>query len=229
MSGRASTLVLILANLIPLLGVVQWEWDVLSVLLLYWAENVVIGVMNVVRMTTCAGGNLLQGVMQLANRPVPEEVVENLPRISINAMKVFLIPFFLVHYGALCFGHLTFIIAIFSDGGLSKGSTSALAELWQGTFWIAVAAVFASHLFSFFANYIGKGEYRNASLFLLMHRPYGRIISMHVAIVLGAGLVMYLGSPLPILVILILVKTFLDVRLHEKERSKLGASIASAA
>jgi hypothetical protein len=55
-----------------------------------------------------------------------------------------------------------------------------------------------------------------------MHRPYGRIIAMHVAIVLGAGLVMYLGSPMPILLILILVKTFIDVRMHEKERGKLS-------
>lgn len=223
MTKRASTLILVLANLIPLLGVTLWQWDVLAILLLYWSESVVIGVLNVLRMVTCAGGNLVQGVLAMANRPVPEELRQQLPRIPVNALKFFLIPFFIVHYGAFCFGHLTFVLAIFSDSGLSLRSGSALAALWQGSFWIAVAAVFASHLFSFFANYIGKGEYRNASLFLLMHRPYGRIISMHVAIVLGAGLVMYLGNPLPILLILIVAKTILDVRLHEKERGKLAA------
>jgi len=229
MTKRASSLVLILANLIPLLGVVVYEWNVLSVLLLYWAENVVIGILNVARMVTCAGGNALQGILKLANRPIPDEVVQSLPSISVNALKIFLIPFFVFHYGMFCFGHLTFVLAIFSDGSISLRSGSALAELWQNSFWIAVAAVFVSHLFSFFTNYIGNGEYKRASLFLLMHRPYGRIIAMHVAIVLGAGLVMYLGSPMPILLILILVKTFIDVRMHEKERGKLSeAELAPA-
>ena len=43
MTNRASSLVLILANLIPVIGVLLYEWDVLSILLLYWAESVVIG------------------------------------------------------------------------------------------------------------------------------------------------------------------------------------------
>jgi hypothetical protein len=74
------------------------------------------------------------------------------------------------------------------------------------------------------ANFIGDGEYNRANLMLLMHRPYGRIVAMHVAIVLGAGLVMWLGSPLPMLLILILIKTSLDMRLHERERGKLSAA-----
>jgi hypothetical protein len=49
-------------------------------------------------------------------------------------------------------------------------------------------------------------------------------IAMHIAIVLGAGLVMWLGSPLPMLLVLVLSKTFLDIRLHEKERGKLSAT-----
>ena len=235
MTKRASTLVLILANMVPLLGVVLWQWDVMSILLLYWAENVVIGLLNVARMASSASGNLLQGVLQMANGRVPDEVrrqmneqlhqqmSQQMPRLSMNALKFFLIPFFIVHYGAFCLGHLTFILAIFSEGGINLRSASELTGLLEGTFWVAIAAILVSHLFSFFSNYIGKGEYKNASLFLLIHRPYGRIISMHVAIVLGAGLVMYLNDPLPMLLILIVMKTALDVRLHEKERSKLGA------
>lgn len=34
---------------------------------------------------------------------------------------------------------------------------------------------------------------------------------------------MWLGSPLPMLLILIVAKTILDMRLHEKERGKLAA------
>ncbi len=116
------------------------------------------------------------------------------------------------------------VLDFFSDAGLNQRAGTSLTELCQGSFWIAVAAIFGSHLFSFFTNYMGGGEYKRASLFLLMHRPYGRIIVMHITIVFGAGLVMWLGSPLPMLLILIALKTFIDMRLHEKERGKLSAA-----
>jgi len=224
MTQRTSSLVLILANLTPLAGVLLFQWDVLAVLLLYWAESVIIGVLNVLRMISCETGDILHGMLpQLAGQPVPEELSKRLPRIPGSAFKFFLIPFFILHYGSFCFGHLTAVVGIFSDTGISLGAGSSLAELWQTSFWIAVAAIAGSHLFSFFTNYIGGGEYKRVSLFLLMQRPYGRIIVMHVAIVFGAGLVMWLGSPLPMLLILIVAKTILDMRLHEKERDKLAA------
>ena len=95
------------------------------------------------------------------------------PGLAGAALKFFLIPFFVVHYGMFCFGHLTAVVGIFGGGGISLRAGSALAELWQPSFWIAVVAVFASHLYSFFANFIGEGEYKRANLMLLMHRPYG--------------------------------------------------------
>ncbi len=224
MTKRASSLVLILANLIPVIGVFLFDWDVLSILLLYWAENVVIGVLNVARMRACETGDILQELLAGANRPIPDEIRQQLPQIPGKALKFVLIPFFIMHYGMFCFGHLTAVIGIFGNARLGSGVGSALAELWQPAFWVAVVAVFASHLYSYFANFIGEGEYKRSSLRLLMTRPYGRIIAMHIAIVLGAGLVIWLGSPLPMLLILILIKTFVDLRLHEKERSKLSAS-----
>lgn len=224
MTKRASSLVLILANLIPVIGVLLYEWNVLSILLLYWTESVIIGVLNVARMAVSDSGNVLQGVLALADRPIPDEVRDNMPQIGGSVLKYILIPFFVVHYGMFCYGHLMAVVGIFGDGGISLRASSSLFEYWQPTFWIAVVAVFASHLYSFMANFIGEGEYKRANLMLLMHRPYGRIIAMHVAIVLGAGLVMWLGSPLPMLLILILIKTSLDMRLHEKERGKLSAA-----
>jgi len=224
MTKRASSLVLILANLIPVIGVLLYEWNVLSILLLYWTESVIIGVLNVARMVASDSGNVFQGVLALADRPIPDEVRDNMPQIGGSLLKYILIPFFVVHYGMFCYGHLMAVVGIFGDGGISLRASSSLFEYWQPTFWIAVVAVFGSHLYSFMANFIGEGEYKRANLMLLMHRPYGRIIAMHVAIVLGAGLVMWLGSPLPMLLILILIKTFLDMRLHEKERGKLSAA-----
>ena len=100
MTRRTSSLVLILANLIPLAGVVLFQWDVLAILLLYWAESVIIGVLNVLRIVACKTDNILHGVLpQLAGQPIPEELSKNIPSVTGFALKLFLIPFFIVHYG----------------------------------------------------------------------------------------------------------------------------------
>ncbi|MDH3417747.1 MAG: DUF6498-containing protein, partial [Gammaproteobacteria bacterium] len=53
MLSRPSAIVLIVANLVPLFGVLFLGWRVFDVIILYWAENVVIGVINVLRMIVC--------------------------------------------------------------------------------------------------------------------------------------------------------------------------------
>lgn len=49
MTIRPSSRVLILANLLPLIGVAFFAWDMLALLMLYWTESVIIGAMNVLR------------------------------------------------------------------------------------------------------------------------------------------------------------------------------------
>ena len=224
MTQRPSSLVLILANLIPLAGVLLFQWDLLAIMLLYWTESVIIGYINVFKMIFCRTDNIPRGVLpQLAGQPVPEELSISIPEMSVSGSKFILIPAFVLHFGGFCFGHLTAVLGLFSDTGMSLGAGSSLADLWQTSFWIAVVGIAGSHLYSFYTNYIGGGEYKRANLSLLMRRPYGRIFVMHFTIVLGAILVMMFNSPLPMLFILIGGKTALDIHLHEKERGKLAA------
>jgi len=224
MLSRPSSIVLILANLVPLAGVLYFDWSVFDILLLYWAESVIIGIVNVLRMATCRSDQILAGLpLKLANGQVPAELLQHLPGFNLAAFKFFVIPFFVLHYGGFCYGHLMAVIGLFSGSGLSGRISPMLAQVWQPEFWFAVIAMAVSHLFSFASNFIGRNEYRNIGLLQLMNRPYGRIVAMHIAIVFGAGLVMWLGTPLPILMILIVAKIALDLRLHESERVKLAA------
>jgi len=226
MKQRPSAFVLILANLIPVAGVLLFDWNVATILVLYWAESVVIGILNVLRMICCQSDNILQGLPLPGGQSLPKEVstamTQGMPRVSVNSIKFFLVPFFTVHYGGFCFGHLSLLL-VFSSGGLAPlGIASSKLDPWEPSFLIAVAAIFFSHLLSFFTNYIGNDEYKRASLFVLMFRPYGRIITMQIAIIFGAAFVMFFGSPLPMLLILIAAKIVIDLRLHGKERVKFS-------
>lgn len=189
--------------MVPLVGVLLFDWRVFDILMLYWAENVVIGVVNVLRMSTSRAG-----------------------------IKWFLMPFFVVHYGIFCFGHLAAVTGLFSE---SMGTETAwryffglpIADAWKSPLWIGIAAIAASHLFSFFANFIAKGEYRRTNVNDLMQRPYGRIIVLHVAIIFGAALIQWLGSPVMMLVVLVAAKIALDLRLHLAEREKFAAGLVT--
>lgn len=50
-----------------------------------------------------------------------------------------------------------------------------------------------------------------------MIQPYKRIIVLHLAVISGAVLVKTLGSPLPLLCLLIIFKMGMDIFLHIKE------------
>ena len=84
----------------------------------------------------------------------------------------------------------------------------------------AIAALFTSHGISFGYNYFYKGERNRTNLAKLMGQPYGRIVVLHLAVLFGGFLTMALGSPVGVLLILVLLKTIIDVKLHLRERRK---------
>jgi hypothetical protein len=88
----------------------------------------------------------------------------------------------------------------------------------------AMGALFVSHGISFVYNYLIKGEYAKVKADRLMGSPYARIVIMHLAVLFGAFLTMALGSPVGILIILVGLKTSLDLifhlRQHEKHQEK---------
>ena len=46
---------LVIANLIPLVGVLWFGWDVWGILTIYWLENGIVGFFNVLKMRRAAG------------------------------------------------------------------------------------------------------------------------------------------------------------------------------
>ncbi len=49
---REPLLFLIVANLLPVYGVLVWDWNVFAVMFLFWCENVVIGLFGVAKTAT---------------------------------------------------------------------------------------------------------------------------------------------------------------------------------
>lgn len=197
--------VLILANLVPVYGVMFLGWQVFPVILFFWLENVIVGVFNVLKMLFSEPGS---GVKWLA--------------------KCFMIPFFCVHYGIFTGVHGVFVFLMF--GGVSvKGSSAALHVLREQSLFYPAIVLIISHGVSFFWNYIGKGEYKTAGLQDLMTGPYSRVVVLHLTILFGGFLVMALKSPVAGLMLLVVLKIILDVKSHLAERRKYGSKLKTDA
>jgi hypothetical protein len=149
-------------------------------------------------------------------------------RIANQGSKFFFVPFFIFHYGLFCLVHGIFIFAIFGheSGGFGPfgGFDNFLQVFTEDHLWWCVAALAASHLWSFAVNYIGRGEYRRTAVPILLFQPYARIIILHVAILLGGFIAFMLGSNVLVLLILVIGKTLLDLSLHLAQRATSDAT-----
>jgi hypothetical protein len=187
---------LVAANLLPLCGVLFWNWEVFPLLALFWMENVIIGVLNAARMLAVDPGDA-----------------------PLWGAKLFMVPFFCVHYGLFTAVHGAFVFSMFGHSKMSGlellEPAARAAEDWN--LWLPIGALLASHLFSFFWNYLYRGEFRRASLPELMMKPYARVMILHVTILAGGFGAMALGSPLWALLVLLGIKIALDLRAHLKE------------
>jgi hypothetical protein len=234
---KASALALIAANVMPLFGVIFLEWDAFAIVALYWVENVVIGAINVLKMITCspepavidgtqADTPSMTAEMQASRKQAVSELdkAKEAPHASNLFLKLAFIPFFAVHYGFFCFVHGVFVFALLGQDTFAGGPIGGLGNLprvfSEQHLWWAVAALAASHLYSFFINYLGRGEYRRTFVPLLMAQPYARVVVLHIAILFGGFAAMALGSNVGVLAILIAGKTVLDLSLHLRERMR---------
>jgi hypothetical protein len=196
-----SVLALVIANLVPLYGVFLLDWPVFPVLVLFWTENVIVGVLNVFKML-------------MASPAQP----------GTWLAKAAMIPFFCVHYGMFTLVHGIFVFVLFG-GYLTSGTSfpepgSVIQSIAGFQLGWAILALLVSHVISLAVNYIGKGEYKQASVQALMAQPYGRVVVLHLTILFGGFVAMALGSPAFALLVLILLKTFVDVQAHLREHKR---------
>lgn len=194
-----SAIFLVLTNLVPLFGALFLGWNASSVIVLYWSENVIIGGFNVLKMVVCAASDLKRGV--------GDRVLQTGRTIH----SAFLIVFFTIHFGLFTLGHGICVAILF---GADAGD-------WWGVM-PGFVSLFISHAASYVMNFIGNKEYLTASVGQLFVAPYQRIFVMHIVIIFSAFLMLSLGMGLAGLVLLVFLKTNVDLGAHLSERERMA-------
>lgn len=94
---------LIAANLVPLIGVFAFGWSVTAILVVYWVESAIVGILNIPRIFATQGS---------------------------VAGKLFISLFFCVHFGMFCAGHAVFLATFFNAGPVFAELLSGGPLLW---------------------------------------------------------------------------------------------------
>ena len=103
---------LLVANTLPVVGVLCFGWDAFAIVLLYWSENIVVGFYNVLKMAFA----------KVRHRRKDDG-------------KLFMIPFFTVHYGIFTMVHGAFVVGFFKGDMDQPGQLNGnLFQLVGSTF-----------------------------------------------------------------------------------------------
>ncbi len=214
MQIKFSLLALLVANLVPLIGVLFFAWDLVLVLALFWIENIIIGVFNLLKMLLVAVRN--------------------------NVLKsLFLSAFFILHYGIFTAAHgqlLANVLGLsdkvawnsdfadqFGPFSLFFGAADLLAyfvALYSPVILLGIFGLVLSHSVSFIENFILKGAMFTQTSDKLMGRPYKHIIVMHAGLMLGAIVMQKFGSSIWLLAILVGLKIAVDFVMHKRRHKQ---------
>ncbi len=186
----------IAAAVVVAYGVLVLNWSVFVVIALFWFENVVIGVLNVAKM-------LIVGVRMGA--------VGIIGAVALGS-------FFVVHYGMFTVGHGALLAQLFGRAELG-GSLNGLFEpaarmldylLTDRDAWFAVLGITLLQVAVFF-RWWGTSRSDPLPVPGLMLAPYGRVIILHVTLIVGGILAALLQAPVLGALMLVALKLVFDV------------------
>lgn len=202
-------IVLVIANLLPLVGVAFWGWDAFVLLMLYWLETLVIAFWTILPVLVIPGltangmGARIGGSARAAGR-------------------VGTALFLAVHAGIFMAVHFLFLWTLFSGpwADLIHGPVDFVVLLVVGTgLWFPLLILFCVRGWGVFGSYLAPrlpflpAAARPVALDepSLLVALYVRIFVMQVAIIFGGWLAILSGGSIGALALLILAKTAVDL------------------
>jgi hypothetical protein len=181
---------LILANILPLIGVLYYDVSFFALIYLYWWETVIISVFQFIKM----------GKAQKKTEPDPGFTINGkaLSYEQVNSKRYMRFTYALIRIVMLAF-YLLFIVIFV--GVLSSSRENDFLGFARALMFIEpwVVASFLAFVFTHLVEYIvwmRDEDYKNTSLRELGSIFDARVIVIHVVIVLGTFAAMFAGEKL---------------------------------
>lgn len=203
-----STAALVAGNLVPLFGAARLGWSLPGILVMYWIESGVIGPINALkilkamRLTGSGGeGNITRGSGGSSWI------------LALGWLAIY--EFFWLFLGVL-------VLQIASGGFYLGASRTGWTGAALDVVALGTAGLVGSQLVSFYVDYVHGRRYQTVSSLELLRDPFVRVFVLFGAITLGGVGIAIFGAPIGFLVVLVIVKTVLEVRLLTDRPWTLG-------
>lgn len=169
-------LLLIAANLLPIIGVWFWGWSAIEVFTVYAMETLVIGIITVLQI----------GIVTLLVRP--GDTWYNTAG-STRVSGLFFMVFFILHFGIFA----AVQTSIFSEAARisppGKGPLHFFFHWYtylHGDMWLMLGAFVIGYIAKVLIPFLTSGAYRTMPMMKIMFMPYGRIIIQQFTVILGS-------------------------------------------
>ena len=182
-------------NLVPVWGVLFAGWDGGQILLLYWTESLILGLLTLPRLFAVAGK---------------------------LAMGVWASLFFCAHYGLFSLVHLAFLLKLTGPDGASYAQTLSSAT-GHRSFWLSVGAITLLALVGQWRDWWRPGLWRTSNVPREIIAPYGRVIVLHLAVLISAVMILSFDTPAVTVLILCAIKTVIETMQTRQARPNLAS------
>lgn len=200
----------LLVDLLPVYAVFALGWGAAPLVVLYWLENAVIGLITLLRMLI---GGFMMGPLMLFG-------------------ALFLCTFFTFHYGLFWFVHGVFVMDMVAGMGSAPEFGQPVALFQQGISFEAAMPVFIAMILAWelivlvFAFL--RGDLKDLNPQVEMFSPYFRVVALHIGIIFGGFLLISIGDPALGVLILILGHAawnmVMGLRRRQRKRTKVDAA-----
>ena len=114
--------------------------------------------------------------------------------------------FFLMHYGIFTVVHGVFVISLF--GIVANGFAT-----YRGGLPVPIFLIMAWQFISLFIDAALSSRFKDQKAGDMLFQPYPRMLALHITIIAAGWFIAEAGSPIWALVLLVLLKTLIDVGL----------------
>ena len=201
MPGGSWLIALVAGNIVPLVGVLLFGWDLPSILVMYWIETAVVGLINVLKIHK-----------SLTLHPVP--TVDGVAEQSIARGQGggWLLPvLWLIAYAAF-WAIVGIVVVQIANGGFYEGASRTG---WTGASASAVAwgtlSLVAGQLIAYVLDYVVGHRYLTVTALTLLRDPFVRIFVIVATIAAGGVGTAIVGSPVGFLAAMVVAKTAVEI------------------
>jgi len=232
MIENTSIIFILGANIVPVIGVAFFNWQVGSILLYYWLETVVISIFSFIKIFYVSkqpmSGDSSRVDVYNDDIKNDEEFVKSFSgylhiKFSEDSKIPFIIAFLYQTLAMLFIGFLAL-----SSLNNNNNQMTLVFTSWQ--LYISTFFLFIVHGNSFMKNFLGQKEYLKLSYYQLINKSAVRVFIIYTSVYIWVYVIgiffpyesadpMQLKQTYTLVFIFIILKTFTDYLFHKKEHS----------